>query len=316
MNAAENAHLTEEQKELLWKNLTLPNAQTSSEGLLPFIYYVGALLVLGALGWFMALNWPSGGLLLSIALIYGVLFFSVGYLLCKKGYLLPGGLLVTLAVCMLPLLIFGIEKLIGTWSVESQLALSANRIVIEICTAIAGIFALRYIRFPFLAAPIFIALWALAHDSAILLSGGKDLSWMVQGWITLVFGLIILCTAYLIDLRTKENFSFWGYLFGTLAFWGGMTALVFRADAHWLAYGLVNVILILLGIWFKRTVFVIFGTIGLFSYLGHLAYDVFANSAAFPLILSLLGVVLIAVGVFYQANSAMIQKLFSHIRKK
>lgn len=72
----------------------------------------------------------------------------------------------------------------------------------------------------------------------------------------------MLVGAYGVDRRTREDFAFWGYLFGLLAFWGGLSLL--ESDSEWnrFLYGLVNLAFILIAVLFQRKVFIVFGTIG------------------------------------------------------
>src|SRR4051812_31123156 len=65
-------------------------------------YYVGALIVIGAMGWLMNLGWESfgGGGILVIAALYAVCFAFAGRTLYAKAETrVPGGLLYTMAVC-------------------------------------------------------------------------------------------------------------------------------------------------------------------------------------------------------------------------
>jgi hypothetical protein len=58
--------------------------------------------------------------------------------------------------------------------------------------------------------------------------------------------------------------------------------------------------LMALAIKLKRTVFMVFGVLGVYAYLGHLAWTVFQDSVLFPFVLALLGLSLILGTVFGQ----------------
>lgn len=58
----------------------------------------------------------------------------------------------------------------------------------------------------------------------------------------------------------------------------------------------------LLSVLLKRKVFIVFGGMGVFSYLGHLAYSVFQNAVLFPFALTVLGISMIYLGTLYQRN--------------
>jgi hypothetical protein len=102
--------------------------------------------------------------------------------------------------------------------------------------------------------------------------------WHERLWISLWFGLLILLASYFADRRTREDFAFWGNLFGLMAFWGGMSLM--ESDSEWrkFLYCIINVALILLAVFLKRRVFVVFGACGVFGYLGYLSYAVHSFS--------------------------------------
>ena len=75
-------------------------------------YYFGALIVIGAMGFFMNLGWErfGGGGIFVIAAAYAGVFVVAGrWLLRRPETRVPGGLLVTMAVCMTPLAMYGLE---------------------------------------------------------------------------------------------------------------------------------------------------------------------------------------------------------------
>ena len=57
--------------------------------------------------------------------------------------------------------------------------------------------------------------------------------------VSLFFGLAVLLVSYLADLltETQEDYAFWGYLFGTLAFWGGLSTLEGGTEPDRFFYG-------------------------------------------------------------------------------
>lgn len=57
----------------------------------------------------------------------------------------------------------------------------------------------------------------------------------------------------------------------------------------------------------------ILGALGSFIYFSHLAYDIFENSILFPFVLSILGLIVIYLGVMYQKN---IQWIETKIKEK
>lgn len=299
--------LSEDNKKALWETLEAQNNQSSSISKL--LYYFGALIVISAMTWFMGLGWKAfgGGAIFLISLLYAILFTLAGAKLWKKeGLKIPAGLLITMAVCMTPLAIYG---LLPHYSVE-------NRIFMEIGTILVGLIALRYYPFPFLTAPIFFAAWFLSMDiDSVLFRSEGALE--QRGWISLIFGLFVLLIAYIIDLKKKAPWGFWAYLFGTLTFWGGLSALSFnRGEIVLFLYLLINITMMVKSILLKRKVLMVFGALGTFLYFSHLAYDLFENSIFFPFVLTFLGLVVIYLGVLYQKNSQRIEKKMNDLIPK
>ena len=63
---------------------------------------------------------------------------------------------------------------------------------------------------------------------------------------------------------------------------------------------LINARLVALSLKLRRTVFLVFGALGVYVYLGHLAWQVFKDSLLFPFVLALLGLSLILATVLGQ----------------
>ena len=178
----------------------------------------------------------------------------------------------------------------------------------ETGTIIAGLVALRFVRFPFLTFPIAFSLWYMSMDLTPLLVGRSDFTWNERLWVSFSFGLVILLLSYLVDRRTKEDFAFWGYLFGTLAFWGGLSLMESSSELNKFLYCLINVGLIFLSVFLDRRVLVVFGSLGVFGYLGYLSYSVFKDSLTFPFVLSLFGILVIYLGIQYQRHREGIEQ--------
>ena len=64
--------------------------------------------------------------------------------------------------------------------------------------------------------------------------------------------------------------------------------------------------LVLAGAAIGRRVFTVFGALGVAVYLGYLSHQVFKDSLLFPLALTLLGLGLVALGVWWQRHETAI----------
>jgi len=67
-----------------------------------------------------------------------------------------------------------------------------------------------------------------------------------------------------------------------------------------LVYLVINLALVGAAIKLRRSVFLVFGAMGVYVYLGHLAWEVFQDSVLFPFVLALLGLSLILGAVWGQ----------------
>jgi hypothetical protein len=276
-------------------------------------YYAGAVVVLAAMGWLITEAWDSlnGFGLAFIALAYGAAFWMAGENLWQKGLTTPGGLLFTMAVWMVPLGVYGLERGTGFWPQDDPGAyrgyytwVKGSWLLMETTTVAAGSLAIWRRPFPFLTFPIAFALWFMSMDLTPMIFGKDEYSWDERKWVSAMFGLAMLLAAYLWDLRThvRQNFAFWGYLFGCTAFWGGLSAMESGSEVGQFIYFLINVALVLLSIFLRQRVFIVFGALGVLGYLGHLSYSVFKDSIMFPVVLTMGGIGLIYLGVLYQRH--------------
>jgi len=279
-------------------------------------YYFGAMLMISACAWFLGDKWNSHGSpgILVTVLLYMMVAAGTGWWLRNKGYIVGGSLLITVAICLVPLLTYTIEDMLGLWPAAHPGAyknyypwINGSWIVMELSTIAAAAFVLRYVRFAFLTAPIAFSFWFLSMDLAALISRNPYLSLNTRQWISVIVGLIILLVGYGLERflhkpgePRSEDFAFWCYLFGMLAFWGGLTSMNSESEIMRILYALLNVGFMWLGVKLRRATFLVFGALGVFMYLGHLAYEVFKDSFFFPFVLAVLGLGLILLTVWMQ----------------
>ena len=314
--AAEHG-LTSVDADRLWNALHARGAGRQRFDAAHVAYYFGALIVISAMGFFMTLAWSAvGGIgLTAFALAYGVAFWVAGESLWKRGLSTPGGLLFTMAVAMTPLAVYGIQDAIGIWPQGDPGAyrdyytyVRGSWIIIELATIGVGTAAIVARPFPFLTAPIALALWFMSMDLTPLVFGASDYDWESRKWVSMWFGLAMLLAAYWVDLknRLRQDFAFWGYLFGVMAFWGGLSLMDGDSELSKLIYCTINLGLIVLSVLLRQRAFIVFGALGVLGYLGYLSYRVFEDSLLFPVALTMLGILIIYAGVVYQRNAVTI----------
>ncbi|WP_439587909.1 DUF2157 domain-containing protein [Hydrogenophaga sp.] len=287
------------------------------------LYYFGGMLAIGAMTLFMNLGWAIFG-------SWGVLAISVGYLvgalavasnLLQKGLRTPAGILATLAVCLVPLAVWSLQSGIGQWPEggpenyrDYHRFIDWRWLTLELATLIAAVVLLWRFKLPFLVMPVAVTIWYLNMDVAHMLMQKDGLDWEFTRDVSLVFGLATCALAVWVDLRTRtatgaenrQDFAFWLYLFGAVMFWCGLSLRESNSELNKFLYALINVFMVFLGAAIGRRVFTVLGGFGVAGYLGYLAYRVFENSLLFPFALTLLGLAVVALGIWWQRNEPAI----------
>lgn len=320
MTAAEEADIPPEKVDVLWQKLAGSLENTNKFDVSHVLYYIGALIVISSMAWFLGIGWEQfgGSGILVISLIYMFIYLGIGNSLWQRPSLkVPGGLFITIAVSLIPLAVYGIQRMTGWWGLDDpgtyqdfHTWVKGGWFAMEVATIIGSCVALYFYRFPFLTAPLFFTLWYMSMDMTPIIFGDNEFLWEQRLWVSLVFGLVILIIAYIIDQRTKEDFAFWGYFFGMLAFWFGLSLLQGDSELKRFLFCLINVALIFIAILLQRRVFLVFGAIGVFSYISTLFYRYFSESVLFPFILSLIGVLIVFLGILYRKNQEKIEQTF------
>lgn len=278
------------------------------------LYYLGGMIAIGAMTLFMNLGWEAfgGWGILTISMLYAAVGLTLTHRFQRNGFAVPAGICATFAVALTPLAIYGLQQALGFWPDSSSYReyhryIEWHWLYMELGTLAVGlIIAWRY-KYPFLIMPIAVTLWYLSMDLSAMLSEGQR-SFELRAQVSMYFGLLMVLVAFWVDLRSikSADYPFWLYLFGVLAFWGGMTAQDSNSELSKLIYCLINLAMLGVGAILVRRVFVIFGAIGTSLYLGHLASSVFEDSWLFPITLTAIGLAIIYFGILWQKNESAI----------
>lgn len=286
------------------------------------LWYAGALVVMGAMGMFSTYAFLTmGGTALSATgLLYGLVFIALGsYLWHTQKLYIPGGLLITIAVTMVPLIIFGIQSQSHWWMDAPDPGVyrdffiwaKAGWIIMEVGTIVATLIALWFFPFPFLVAIASVAAWFMSMDLGAWVAGTStfaDSNWLYNENISIAFGVVLIVLAAIVDRRLYKNgdFAFWLHLFGMLILWGVLTSSHNGDAVAQALYCVLNVVFIGLSLFFMRPVYAVFGALGVAAYLGELSMNWFADSLLFPFALSVIGIAIIALGLLYHRKQAVL----------
>ncbi|WP_180131268.1 DUF2157 domain-containing protein [Rhodoferax sp. BLA1] len=293
------------------------------------LYYFGGMVAIGAMTLFLRLSWdafgPWGLMLLSAAYLLACL--KVADHLASRQLRVPAGILATLAVVLVPLVVWCAQHGLGWWPPGGPTSYSAYHthinwrwLTLEFVTLAAGVVMLWRYRLPFMVMPIAVTLWYMSMDVAqALWSDVGYWDWEFTRDVSLVFGIATVFIALWVDARSRQaleaewrqDYAFWLYLFGTIMFWGGLSLR--DSDSEWAKalYCLINLLLVFAGAAIGRRVFTVFGGLGVAIYLGYLSHRVFGDSLGFAFVLTLLGLGVVALGIWWQRHEAQINAYFS-----
>ena len=201
----------------------LPVEQMRGLNLVTVAYYCGALLIIGACAWFLGDKWDALGAqgVLATALIYAIVLASVGVLLLRAGFRVAGGLLITVAVCVTPIVVYAVEDLVGLWPgtnygsttmtyATHQYRLSSCYLVMELATIVVAAIALWFVRFGFLTAPLAVTFWFLSMDVVSLVSDlHMDLN--ARARITVAVGVLMMVIGVGLDRAQAKRLAARGH---------------------------------------------------------------------------------------------------------
>jgi hypothetical protein len=316
--------LDEVQAERLWAFLRERNEHAPGFRFTHILYYLGGLIAIGAMSLFMTLGWErfGGWGILLIALGYGIAGIGLTeFLLHRKRLPIPAGIVAAFVVALVPLAVYGLQAAMGWWADDRayrqyHTLVDSRWLSMEIATLLAGSAMLWRYRLPFLLMPVAVTLWYLSMDLAPMLAGDADLTWALRKQVSLWFGLAMVAGAVAVDLRavrSGKDYAFWLYLFGVLAFWGGLSMMRSDSELGKFLYLCINLLMIGAGAALSRRVFVVFGGLGVAGYLGYLASTVFRDSILFPFVLTLIGLGVVYAGIVWQRHERVIQQRFGRL---
>ena len=298
--------------------LPSPSAARPRFDLTHLLWYAGALIIMGAMGLFSTLAFSAmGGTgLAATGLAYGLGLWFVGDRLWRSEETrTPGGLLIAAAIAMVPLFVFGVQSATGNWAGFDAPGsyqtfykyIKGGWLPMELATIAVAILAARRYPFAFIAFPAAFCLWFLSMDLADYLRGTTSFSFDFRRKVSLWFGITLFVSTWIYELKPRRaDYAFWLHLVAALTFWGGLTFQNSNWEFGKFLYCMINVALLAIALFVGRRVYSVFGVIGIMTYLGHLAYEVFKDSLLFPFALSAFGLLIVGLGIAFAKNRAHI----------
>lgn len=278
-------------------------------------YAVGAVAVLFAFGWFLFERWSTlgAGGVLAVSLAYAAIFAVAAYALGRQGFHIAAAVATLLVVGMTPVVTWATLALTGVWyerppsspvvALPGRTAAESLRwLPIEVATIVAASIALWRVRFGLLALPIAIAaVFAALHLVPLFVE--PALAFRVEPWMSLFAGCVLVLCAYALDQRQRRNEDYAQWLFLV-----GLAAMFFGIPEAWAHYrrivphlvALLSVGAIVVSLYLRRRIFLVFGAVGALAYLSYLAFDVFRRTLGFSIVLAGFGLVVILLTVWLQ----------------
>lgn len=316
--AARRGLISAGQAASLWAFLDERTADTPSFRFTHILYYLGGLIAIGAMTLFMNLGWErfGGWGMFFIALLYaGLGLWLTEHLLRRLRLPVPAGITATFVVVLTPLAIYGLQQALGLWPEgrvyrEYHTHIDWRWMLMELGTLATGAVLLWRYRMPFLVMPVAVTLWYMSMDLTPFLSGMVDTDWALRKLVSVGIGLLMVLFALWVDLRSRKgpDYPYWLYQFGVVAFWTGLSSLNGDSELNKFFYLCINLCMIAVGAMLSRRVFTVFGALGAAGYLAHLAQEVFRDSAAFPFVLTAIGLGIIRLGILWQRHERGIEQ--------
>jgi hypothetical protein len=171
------------------------------------------------------------------------------------------GVLATLAVVFFAFFVGALESLIGI--LDTDIAgndWQPGTLVLELLTIVAAFAALSRFRAPLLVLPIAVVFWLALIDP-----GAEKI-------MSIVAGLILVAAGHAVDRSGRKPYGFWLHFVGSLAFGGGVLALV-DGTAGWILIGLLSVAYVAGAYAFGRSSYAVLGAVGILATTTHFIQD-------------------------------------------
>ncbi len=275
-------------------------------------YAIGALVVVFALGWFLADRWAALGPpgVLVVGVVYAGLFALAARLFTREHFATAHGLALLLLILVVPLVTWAALRTTGVWSGPGEQMCAADaslfwecrgRAMILAGTALAAtLAAMRRLRFGPLMIPGAVSLLIIFTEGTLHVSRGGD-GPSVPGWSFVIVASLLVTIAYEVDRRRgMEDYGLWLHLAAVVSAAAALIGL-FDSD-HALRPYLLPTALVMMAasLYLRRVVWLLLGLVALFASLLWLAREVFEEAVAFPVLLGFAGLAVILVTVLVQ----------------
>ena len=300
--------LSGEQTDLLYNFLTDLPASQSRFNLVNLLYLLGAIIAISGASILITRAWSELGglgiLLISTFMQSGIIFIAEKWR--HSGASTASGIAATIVVALTPLTLFGFLQHFGIWPENTDYSdyhhqVHQHWLLLELGTIGINLLLLIRYRFAFLLFPLATTLWYMSMDIAPAILGfiaETENAWFeTKALISAAFGGLVFVVGWLTQKHNQsdQNYPLWLYLPATLSLLGGLFCWVNQQDSELLKLLLFMFEsgLIFVGLRLKQPVISILATLGAWSYLAYLAYDLFESIIVYNLFLVISGLAMI-----------------------
>lgn len=304
--------ITAEQEPIIRAHLhTEPQAKPSrSFNIATISMYFGGFMILFAYSIFIGIQWEDLSALSQTIISFGTIALLIGSGAVLRAIKSPiaGNLLIFAGTGIVPLLIYCIQNLLGLWPADSYdyvdfyHRIAPLWITIEVVSIISAAVIWRLTRFPLHALLISFWTWFLTMDALRWLTKAESWDWGDgEQIISTLCGIAILLFGVFLQKRGEDKSSFWFYLVGHMIVLCHLSILTLDNQSQLsLVFIATYIGFVVASVWLNRTVFLVFGAIGIYGYVCYLAFDIFDNSLGFTFALASVGFFIVLTAVAYQ----------------
>jgi hypothetical protein len=275
---------------------------------------IALLAMLGGFGTVISDLFGGVGLLVN-ACVYGLFFaFTAWYLTTKRKKRTAGGIAALIAVFMVPFAACGIEQLFGVWPDNLEMFqgynfwLYGSWLMIELSTVGVGFIVLAFVRFSFVIIPVLLALWHFTMDISAVITQQPHTNFESARIGSVVYGILLLCVSIYLDRRTKEDFSFWGYLFGLTALFVGLSSIEISSLSYIIIFISISLFSLIIAPFLERRIFLFFGAAALFASISYFLNGLFEDTVVLFFCIVALASVFISIIMLYVRNEYLMYK--------
>jgi hypothetical protein len=249
---------------------------------------------------------------LLVALAFAAVFVALGGLCLRTGWWVPGGVLVTAAVAMVPAGGQAFCRLISVWPDEGAPAspdtlqdFEATLFAIGLATIIIGVAAFAIVRFPFIFLIVTLATIFCAQVLLPVLVDSPSAD--DHATTVLLTGTMLFLVAVVLDSVGRRGDAFWWHVVGLFGVAVGLTWYAAKgstlglgeAEWAWIVIIIVGGSILALSMPFARATWAVYGILGVYSGLAHYIQSWFGSWKE-TTVLVLLGLAVIGLGVALQ----------------